>query len=172
MPVTPRLDARPITARAAPIGRTSLRITDGFKTAFRHLRTGEACIGRPDRGDRPERQGGMSRRRNFRNNFRNETKGMCCCYLPKCRLASVIDRRSSRPAAPRSPSWASIASTSVAPPPKLYRRGSRHQIAALRLRFRWPDLFSGCAASTDGSALPRALQLARSQRPRKREQRR
>eukprot|EP00964_Phaeocystis_antarctica_P077997 scaffold48487_cov71-Phaeocystis_antarctica.AAC.1 len=77
---------------------------------------------------------------------------MCCGYLPKCRWQVVIDRRSTRrPAAPRSPSWASIASTSVAPPPKLYRRGSRHQIAALRLRFRWPDLFfSGCAASTDG----------------------
>eukprot|EP00964_Phaeocystis_antarctica_P093665 scaffold60497_cov78-Phaeocystis_antarctica.AAC.2 len=38
--------ARPVTARAAPIGRASLRITNGFKTAFGHLRTGEACIGR------------------------------------------------------------------------------------------------------------------------------
>eukprot|EP00964_Phaeocystis_antarctica_P063272 scaffold37955_cov63-Phaeocystis_antarctica.AAC.1 len=55
MPVMPRLDARPITARAARIGRTSLRITDGSKTAFRHLRTGEACIGRSDGGCRAGR---------------------------------------------------------------------------------------------------------------------
>eukprot|EP00964_Phaeocystis_antarctica_P043438 scaffold24926_cov67-Phaeocystis_antarctica.AAC.5 len=91
----------------------------------------------------------------------------------ECGWQVVIDRRSERsPGGPALPSWARIASTSVAPPPKLHRRGSRHPAAALRLRFRWPDLFSGCAASTDGSALPRALQLARSQRPRKREQRR
>ena len=163
---------RPEVATIAPTGRTSLRISNGSKTAFRHSRSGEAIGGRPDGGDRTERQGGISCRRNFRNNLRSESSQMCCGYLPKCRWQVVIDPDEASRQPRALPSWARIASTSVAPPPKLYRRGSRHQAAALRLRFRWPDLFSGCAASTDGSALPRALQLAGSQRPRKREQRR
>ena len=112
--------------------------------------------GRPDSGDRTERQGGMSCRRNFRpvQPFQE-----CAVVIsPSAAGKFVIERRSERrPAAPRSPSWASIASTSVAPPPELCRRDSRHQIAAPRFRSCWPDLFfSGCAARTDRSALPRA----------------
>eukprot|EP00964_Phaeocystis_antarctica_P162341 scaffold136462_cov178-Phaeocystis_antarctica.AAC.1 len=41
---------RPKSAVNAPTGRTSLRISNGLETAFRHLRPGEACIGRPDGG--------------------------------------------------------------------------------------------------------------------------
>ena len=84
--------------------------------------------------------------------FENKETETCSCYPPSLGK-SDLNRRSTdgaSPGGPALPSWASIASTSVAPPPKLYRRGSRHQAAALRLRFRWPDLFSGCAASTDG----------------------
>eukprot|EP00964_Phaeocystis_antarctica_P058492 scaffold34691_cov69-Phaeocystis_antarctica.AAC.1 len=100
----------------------------------------------------------MSCRRNLRNNLSKRDRNVLL-LSPQVPLASVvIDRRSERrPAAPRSPSWASIASTSVAPPPELCRRDSRHQIAASRFRSSWPDLFfSGCAATTDRSALPRA----------------
>eukprot|EP00964_Phaeocystis_antarctica_P162121 scaffold135784_cov178-Phaeocystis_antarctica.AAC.1 len=46
---------RPQTATIVPTGRTSLRISNGSKTAFRHLRTGEACIGRSDGGCRAGR---------------------------------------------------------------------------------------------------------------------
>eukprot|EP00964_Phaeocystis_antarctica_P065916 scaffold39812_cov74-Phaeocystis_antarctica.AAC.1 len=41
---------RPEIATIAPTGRTSLRISNGLETAFRHLRPGEACIGRSDGG--------------------------------------------------------------------------------------------------------------------------
>ena len=85
--------------------------------------------------------------------FENKGHERCSCYPPSLGKSDLNRRSTDRRSVARRhalPSWASIASTSVAPPPKLYRCGSRHQAAALRLRFRWPDLFSGCAASTDG----------------------
>ena len=78
---------------------------------------------------------------NTETTFRKKRGQTSSCLAPQ--VCGQCDQIADRPTA-------SIASASVAPPPKLYRRGRRHQAAALRLRFRWPDLCSGCAASTDG----------------------
>ena len=89
----------------------------------------------------------------FRKLPLREARQIRALGIPPSVLA-VIDRRGRPPvgrAAFSRHGQASRRRAGVAPPAEPCRRGSRHQAAALRLQFRGPGLFSGSAASTDGS---------------------
>ena len=164
---------RPQTASTAPTGRTSLRISNGLETAFRHLRSGEAIGGRPDRGDRTERQGGMSCRRNFRIILSKTTKKTCSCYPPKvCGQVLIYSDDGAVARRPRAP---------VMGKHRVDERRATTEAVVVAAGTKPPRFVFGSAGLTSSlgappqltaSALPRALQLARSQRPRRREQRR